>query len=167
MDLNIDPLEGMDIVPAIIPVDLSGAANAGDWVNLRDYEGLIAVLFKGIGTAGQDPVFTLEQATAAAGTGAKALTFTRIRSKVGTLTAVGTWTLTTQTAAGTYTDAVSAEAEAVIAVVVRAAELDINNGFTWVRLSIPDVGAAAQLGCGFYILYGGRYKSASPLSAIA
>lgn len=152
-------IQSLNIEAAFVPVDMSTAANNGDWVNLALYQSVICVLFKAAGTAGQDPVFTLKQAQAADGTGSKALNFTAVYSKVGTLATVADFTRVTQTAADTYTDAVSAEAQAILAVEIAAEDLDINNGFTFVQLSIPDVGAAAQLGCGFYILVGSRYRS--------
>lgn len=156
-----------NIVSAFVPVDMQTAANEGDWVSLANYGRCVAVLFKGAGTAGQDPVFTLEQATSAAGGSSKALTFTRIYSKVGTQTGIAAWTRTTQAAAGTYTDAASAEAEAIIAVEVNAADLDVDNGFDFIRLTIPDVGGAAQLGCAFYLMLDPRDAGATMPSAIA
>jgi len=152
---------------AIVPVDLSAAANNGDWVSLADYESCVALLVKGAGTAGDDPVFTMKQATDASGTSAKAVNFTRIYSKVGTQTSLGTFTTTTQAAAGTYTDTVSAEAQAIIGVEIRADQLDVNNGFAYVQLSIPDVGANAQVGGAVYILSGPRKPQATPATAIA
>ncbi len=167
-------LESHDIVPAIVPVDLGAAANNGDWVNLRDYESVVIVLFKAAGTAGQDPVITLKQAVDASGTSNKALNFTRIDHKKGTLTSVGTFTKMTQTAANTFNgdaggagDIGLAEADALVVIEIPAAALDVSNGFTWVQLSVPDTGAAAQVGCGLYILTGGRYRSEANLSAIA
>ena len=156
-------LEGLNIAAAIIPVDLSTAANNGDWVSLKDYQRCVCVLFKGIGTAGQDPVFTLKQATDVSGTSAKDLTFTTIYEKVGAtaLSAVTAWTKTTQSAATSFTDAASAENEAIIAVEIDAAMLDVENGFDCIQLSIPDVGANAQIGCGLYLL-GGARTVASP-----
>lgn len=141
-----------NIVSAIVPVDLSTAANPGDWVSMANYNRVVAVLFKGIGTAGQDPVFTLEQATDATGAGHKALLFTTVYSKVGTQTGIAAFTKNTQAAATSYTDAASAEAQAIIAVEINAAELDVDGGFTHIQLSIPDVGGNAQLGCAFYLM---------------
>lgn len=164
-DRNREFLETHDIISAIVPIDLDAGANAGDWVSMANAERILAVLFAAAGTAGQDPVFTLEQATSAAGGSAKALTFTKIWSKVGTLTSVGQWTKTTQAAANTYIDAVSAEAQKLIAVEVNAEDLDRANGFKFVRLSIPDVGGNAQIGCAFYITSGLRYMN--PASALA
>lgn len=156
-----------NIAAGFVPVDMQTAANDGDWINLASYGRCVAVLYKAAGTAGQDPVFTLEQATTAAGGSSKALTFTTIYSKVGTLTAIADWTKTTQTAAGTYTDTVSAEAQAIIAVEINAADLDVDNGFKFMRITIPDTGGNAQLGCAFYILLDPRDGGTSMPSAIA
>lgn len=160
-------LETADIVAAIIPVDLQTGANNGDWVNLQNYGRCVAVLFKGIGTAGDDPVFTLKQATDNAGTGVKDLTFTTIYKKVGTQTSIAAFTKATQSAAASHTDTVSAEAQAIMAVEIRAEDLDADGGFTHVQLSIPDVGGNAQLGCGFYIMLDPRTHGNDVPSAIA
>lgn len=151
MDFNRRFLEAWDIISAIVPVDLQTAANNGDWVNMSKVHRLVCVLFKKAGTAGDDPVFTLNQATDNADGNVKGLNFTEIWSKVGTLTSIGTWTKTTQAAANTYTDTVSAEAQAIIAVEVLPTMLDMANGFNHVQLVIPDTGSNAQIGCGFYI----------------
>ena len=151
-NFNAEFLELADIVPAFIPVDMQSGANNGTWVNMALCDRVVCVLFKAVGTAGDDPVFTLKQATDGAGTGAKALTFTRIRTKIGAIATAANqvWTVVTQSASGTYT-ATSAASAAVIVVEVLAKDLDINNGFTNVQLSIPDIGTNAQLGCAFYI----------------
>ena len=156
--------EEMNICAGFGPVDMATAANNGDWISLKNYEGIAIVLFKAAGTAGDDPVFTLRQASDVAGTGAKALNFTTIYEKVGTLTSIGTFTKVTQAAANTYTNTVSAEAAAIMGVHIRASELDTQNGFDCVQFQVPDIGANAQLGAGFYILLNPRY--AQPLSAI-
>lgn len=159
-------LEGNQLVAAIIPVDLGAAANDGDWFSMKNFRKALAVLFKAAGTAGQDPVFTLRQATDNTGSGAKALTFTTIYKKVGTQTGIAAFTKVTQAAANTYTDDVSAEAQAIMAVEILAEELDVANGFTHIQLQIPDIGAAAQIGCGFYIGLEPNYAGETSLSAI-
>ena len=126
----------------------------------------IIVFFKDAGTAGDDPTLTLEQATAVAGTGAKALTFTTIYTKQGTLTSVGTWTKATQAAANTYTDATSAESSALWAIEVRVDELDTAGNFDCIRISCSDTGILAQLGCALYILETKHAQATLP-SAIA
>lgn len=160
-------LQTANIVSAFVPVDMQTAANDGDWVSLANYQRCVAVLFKGIGTAGDDPVFKLQQATSAAGAGAKDLLFDVIYKKVGTQTGIGTFTRTTQSAATSYVDATSAEAQAIIAVEIDAEDLDVDGGFKFVQLSVADVGGNAQLGCGFYLMLDPRDAGATMPSAIA
>jgi hypothetical protein len=158
--------EETQLVAAIIPVDLSTAANNGDWVSLKNYDELDIIIFKAAGTAGDDPVITLKQASDVAGTGAKALNFTRVDAKVGVQTGIGQFTKNTQAAGNTYTDLVSAEAQGIFVIHVEAQDLDKANGFDCVQVSIPDVGANAQLGCALYVLSEARYAGQFPPSAI-
>ena len=161
-------LEGANIVAAFVPVDTQTAENAGDWVNLSKWGRVLCVLFKAAGIAGDDPVFTLNQAKDNAGGSAKALTFTDIWKKVGTQTGIASFTKVVQAAAGTYTDAASAEAQTIMAVEVKASDLDVANDFTHVQLVIPDTGAGgAQLGCAFYIMLDPTFSGSTLESAIA
>lgn len=156
-------VERVQIVQAFSPIDLAAGANTGDWVSLEKFGGCACVVFKAAGTAGDDPTFTIQQASDNAGTGAKALTFTRIDSKENAdITGVGTFTTTTQTASEDYTNATLAEAEAIIVIDIQADMLDTANGFTHINLSCDDPGSNAQIGGGLYMLYGPRYSD-SPL----
>lgn len=149
--LNREILECVDIVPAFVPVDMQTGANNGQWVNMKYLHKLLCVLFKAGGTAGDDPVFTLKQATSNSGTGAKALNFTRARTKVGAaLASLTVQSVATQAAGNTYTPT-SAANPGLIAVEVNPTDLDMANGFNFVQLSIPDTGTNAQLGCAFYL----------------
>lgn len=161
-------LQRNTIESAIVPIDLAGQANAGDWVSLENYERCVVALFCAAGAAGEDPVLTLEQATAADGTGAKALNFTVINEKVGTLTGVTAWTRTTQAAGNTYTNAAAGEAQNLFVIEFSAAELDVDNGFTFVRLSVADTGATAgKFGAALYIMLNARYPQGAAVSALA
>jgi hypothetical protein len=158
------------IESAIVPIDLATGANDGDWVSLENYHRCVCVLIHDAGTAGQDPVFKLQQATDSAGSGAKDLTFTVIHEKVGAtaLTGVTAWTRTTQTAATSYTNAAAGENEAIQVVEVSSDELDVANGFKFLQLSVADPGATAGIiGVGIYILYEPRFPKKSPLSALS
>lgn len=149
-------LENMDVISGFLPVDLQTGANTGDWISLSNIDRFAVIFFKGVGTAGDDPTLTIQQATAVAGTGAKALDFTTIYTKQDTvLTSVGQWTKVTQAAANTYTDATSAEDAALWAVEFTGADLDANNDFDCINASVADVGGNAQLGC---LLYLGQRK---------
>ena len=111
-------------------------------------------------------MITLQQATSNSGTNAKALTFTRIRTKIGAIAATPQWAVVSQTAANTATP-VSAASPALIVVEVQPTDLDLANGFGYVQLSIPDTGSNAQLGTGFYIAYGLRFAQNVPPSALS
>lgn len=167
--LNADMPEIVNIHPAILPVDSQAGANNGLVVSLKGYAGALLVLFKKAGTAGDDPVFTVTQAQAIAGTGEKALNFTRVYSKLHATTVPGLFTKTDKSASNTYTDDTAAEKSGIIAVDIKAEDLDVDNGFDCVRLAIPDTGSAgAQLIAGFYILYGPKFGGiANMLSPIA
>ena len=159
-------VELSQIVSGFLPVDLNTAANSGDWVSMKNYNHLTVVFFKNVGTPGDDPTITIEQATAVDGSDNKALTFTDIYVKQDTnLLAVGNFTLVTQVAATSYTDATSAEDAAIWIVEFDGADLDVNGGFDCVQASVGD-GSAAQIGCVLYILTEPRYASATPPSAI-
>lgn len=162
-------LENATLEAAFVPVDMQTGANAGDWVSLENYERCIVVLYKGIGTAGDDPVFKLQQAKTSAGGTSKNLDFTEIYSKVGStaVSGVTAWTETTQAADTSFTDATSAENEAFIVVEVKADDLDVSNDYKFVQLSVADVGSNAQIGCGFYILLDPRYPQATIDSALS
>lgn len=160
----------IDIVPGVLPLDLQ-TARSGDYVSLKNHQGVLVVFFKGAGTAADDPTLELQQATAVAGTGAKDLNgFIDIFKKQGTLTSVGTWTKVSQTADEDFIgDGTSAEEEGLYAAWIPADILDVDNGFDCVQVNVKDVGNNAQLGCVLYILHGLRFPDAPAnlLSSIA
>tara|TARA_R100000808_G_scaffold5235_1_gene16070 strand:- start:5236 stop:5736 length:501 start_codon:yes stop_codon:yes gene_type:complete len=162
-------VENTQIVSAFAPVDMSAAANDGDWFNCANYQRVVVLFVKGAGTAGDDPTLTITQASDNSGTGEKALTFTDIWYKQDTsLAATATFTHTTQTAASSYTDATSAEDQAIWVLEFSTDELDVAGGFTHIQASVGDVGTNAQLGCAIYIGLDARYgaPSGSAQSAI-
>ena len=150
-------LQMADIVSAFVPVDMQTGANDGDWISMANFSRVLCVLFKGAGTAGDDPIFKLQQATDNAGAGAKDLNFAVIYEKVGAQASTLDFTRVTQTAAASYTNTASAEVEAIIAVEIQADELDVDGGFDHIQLSVANVGGNAQLGCAFYIMDGAAY----------
>ncbi len=165
-DYNHEFLEIADIVPAFVPVDMQTAANNGQWVGMKNINRLLCVLLKAAGTAGDNPVLTLQQATSNTGTAAKSLTFTRARTKIGAIASTPQWTIVTQSASNTYTPT-SAASQAVIAIEVQATDLDLANGFNYVQLSVPDTGTNPQLGTAFYIAYGITYAQSVTPSVLA
>ncbi len=161
-------LENAQIVPAFRPVDLQTAANDGDWVSMKNFHHLVAWFHSAIGTDGDDPTITLEQATNNAGGGAKALAFTDIYVKQAAtnLLAVGQFTKTVQASAATYTDTDAAEEEALWAVEFDSDELDVDGGFDHVRIRVANVGGNAQLGAAYYLLTEPRFHQEPMPSAL-
>lgn len=161
-------LEHNEIAAAFVPVDTQTAANPGDYICLKGYEGVAIVFFKAAGTAGDDPVITVNQATDVAGSGAKSLNLTKHRQKQGTLTAVTSWTEVTQAAGASITlNATSAESQGLYVIDIKASDLDVAGGFDCLMVNVADTGSAgAQLGCAFYILYGPRYAGAVAVDPI-
>ena len=156
----------LDIVMAFRPIDMQDAAGehvTGDWVSMKNCDRILCVLMGGAGTAGQDPVFTLDQAKTNAGGSSKTLvkidTIYRKQAATDLLT-TGVWAKTTQTAAATYTNTDAAEQVKIHVVEVLATDLDVDGGFDHIRMTIPDVGGAAQLGAGLYILCGLSHPNA-------
>lgn len=173
LTLNSHPLDWLNIHPAILPVDSQTGAASGLVISLKGYEGVLILLQKKAGTAGDDPVFTITQSSAVAATGEKALPLpaNRIRSKLHATTVPGVFTDVANAAAsgGTYTDDSAAEKAGIIACWIQASDLDVDNSFDCVRLAIPDTGSAgAQLISATYILvgpkYGGGDKMISPIA---
>lgn len=149
-----------------------------DWVSMRDYSRVTFIFIKAAGTAGDDPTISLKQATAVAGTSSKALALNTIYKKQAAtnLFAVGAFTKSTAAssasndtfveASGTWTNSDLAEQVAIVVLDVRAEELDNDNGFDCVQVSIADVGTNAQLGTMIYLMGEPRYQKDALISPI-
>jgi hypothetical protein len=144
-------------VVGLVPSDLAGAALTGDWVSLKYFNHIEIVIVKGVGTGGEVPSFTFEQAQDVSGTGAKALNFTELQTKVGAdLAAVGAPTLSTQVSGNTYAPA-AGDTQVFAVVEFDAQHFDVNNGFDCVRGKANDVGDDPQLCAIIYRLSDPRY----------
>lgn len=148
----------IDIVPAIRPVDLSTAANSGDWVSLKNAEGVLVVFHGAIGTAGDDPTVNINQAVDNSGTSSKDLSIpttnrTYKKQAATALTSTGVWTdADGDISSGNWTNADAAEQEALVAIWIDASDLDVDSGFDHIQVTVADVGNNAQLGAAYYIL---------------
>ena len=140
------------------PKNYTGAAIAKKYVSLKNYDKLSIVIQTGAWAAGTAAV-TLKQATAVAGTGEKALAFTKQFNDVttsGTLveTAVSSDTFNLDTANKIYV------------IEVDAASLDVGGGFDCVTVDVASPGANADFYGVTYILSGSRYQQSTPPTAL-
>jgi len=147
-------LEKLQLVEGFPAVDLQTGANNGDYVCLENYNRVVVLFVSGVGTNGDDPTLTIQQASDVSGTGAKALNFTTIYRKQAATNLTGTsqWTKTTQAAANTYTNTDAAEQSLMWAVEFKATDLDLDNNFDCIRATVADVGTNTQPGYLLYIL---------------
>jgi hypothetical protein len=155
-----------DLSAGVVPVDLSGAASTGKRVSLKNCSAVTVVVFKGAGTAGDDPTITLNEHTAATGGTSQALAkidtvYTKYET---TLDGDETWTKVTQAAASTYTDATSAEVEGIVAFTIGGDQL--SDGYSYISVDVSDVGTNAQVGGVLYILHDLNVRRA-PASLVA
>lgn len=144
-----------DIGSAFTPVDFNTSdAATGHRVHMRNYDHIAFVLFKGAGTAGADPVITLQEHNALTGGTSQSLaTITECFYKAETtLDGDETWTRLTQAAAATVS--VDTWAEVELIAVIEASSQSLSAGFEWISCNIAATVANAQLVSGFYIMHG-------------
>jgi hypothetical protein len=153
-----------NLCEAFLPVNVATAANDGDWVSLKNYSECTILYYQGVGSAAEPATITLEQATAVAGTSAKALAaITTIYQKQAAtnLQSTGTWTKVTQAAAATYAlgSGANGDKAAIVLITIHAEDLDGDNGFDCLRARVADVGTGPSIGAMLYILAGPRYTA--------
>ncbi len=162
-------IEGVNFVPAFLPVD-TDADQTGDYVSLKNYNKVGVLFIKAAGSATDDPTLTLYESTDVAGAGTvQALTAIDthwIKQAATNLTAVGTFTKTTQTLASTIVfNATSGEQAIVDYFEVDAAQL--SDGFDCIRVDVANAASAgSQYATLMYIMLEPRYGEAAALSAI-
>lgn len=152
-----------------VPVNLATAANPSAYANMRDVNKFLNILIvTGVGTAGEDIVITLKQATSKAGAGAKELLIKRAAYKVGvgaTLPALDKWTVNTACsnespiASLNTADHDQAENVGMELIRVRPQDLDMENGFSFVMVNVAKV-TNAQIGVALFIPEGVAYEGA-------
>jgi hypothetical protein len=146
-----------DIIEGFPCVDLQTGANTGDWISMKNAASLLILFGSGVGTAGDDPTLTIQQAKDNSGTSVKALNLVTTpnknwqKSAAVSLAAVTTWEdVSGNVTTNTITDTDSAEESHLLAIEFSASDLDVNNGFDYVRGTVADVGSNAQPG---FLLY--------------
>jgi len=145
--------------------DLLLTTTVGDtkYVSLKGYEGIQIVVDMADGTAVTGSTITLKQATAVAGTGEKALAFTRMLANIDY--AASTVMTETAVASNTFTTDTTASKNKRYVIDVKANTLDVAGGFDCIRLDGTGHAATASRGVTVtYILYGAKYSGLSPVA---
>lgn len=157
----------------LVPTLLNAAANNANWANLRDVNKfLCALIATNRGTDGDDIVVTLEQATDNAGTGAKALSIERVAYKVGdpgissdVFTVDETITNEAPVASLDTDGYDAAQNDFLLLLRIRPQDLDMDNGFSHVRVSIAQT-TAAQIGTVLYVPEGYAHSGAEVVGVV-
>lgn len=150
-----------DVDGVIAPVALTAGANTGLRIDMRKATTCTFVIYCGAGTAGDDLVIDLQEHTASSSGASQDLDiiteyFTKSET---TLDGDEVWTRRTQAAASETTDGTGTTAEEQNLFVVEVRHDQLSDGFKWVSLNIPDLGAAGtKLGCVIAILSGLRQQ---------
>lgn len=151
---KFDLVTGGDVIIAKPVSDFGAAANTGVWASMRHVKQLNVLLQLAAGTGVEHVTLELEQATSAAGAGAKPLSITRLHFKVGAdLSVVNSWTkapgIGRNAPVASWLSSLAGAATLQLAAILRIDEddLDTNNGFTFVRFKMADPGAARNGVC--------------------
>lgn len=147
-------VENVKIVQAIAPVNTTGAGQDGAWVSMKHYRNLAVIIETGAWAGGTSAV-TLEQATDASGTGAKALAFEKYHKVFDADETPDDSASEVAVTSNTYTLGDNAN---VHVIEVRDADLDTDNDFAFVRVRTATPGANADLVSALYVLYNGDFR---------
>ena len=146
-----------DISAGVVPLDLQ-TARTGNRVSMRRGQGCTIVVFKGIGTADDDPTYTLKEHNASSsGTSQNlaAIVLCYLKPSTSNLTGAATWSrvapATAATVAAPGAAGTSAESAQILVIEVDGAQL--SDGFTHISLDCSDVGSNAQLGAVLYFVH--------------
>jgi short subunit fatty acids transporter len=132
------------------------------WVSLKNYN-RITILLSGLSdSTGGASAIALQQATAVAGTSAKALAFTLQYANIDTATS-DTFVATT-VASNTFNTTAVASKSFQYVIEIQASALDVTNGFDCMQVTIGDQSHAVI--SAIYYLRDPRFADASPPSAI-
>lgn len=156
-------IESCKVISAIAPIDTNGATSASAWIAMKKGRRLMFII-QGGAWAGGTPAVTLTQASDSAGTGVKALAFTRYFT-IGPTPA----DLAAEVAVVASTYNLPAAAATCQVIEVHAQDLDIANSFCFVKLNIASPGANADLISAVALLYDLAYagRPASLPSALS
>ena len=138
----------VDYSVGVAPVDLSGGAQTGKRISLKNTSGVQVVIFKGAASSGTDPMFTFKEATAdTSGTSQNMANPPAYfyKKSAATLAGTETWTKVTASYSSGVLTLTGEEGNQGIYVFDVLAE-DLSAGFSYLEVDSGDAGSVAQLG---------------------
>lgn len=161
--MNQSPIDTCKFVFGSPIIGLLATTNGDcDYVSLKDYQGCVILIASDNATTVTAGDITLKQATAVAGTGEKALAFTKMYANAD-VSASDTVVETAVTSNTFATQAVDNK-NSIYLIDVKASDLDVAGGFDCLRVDVLNsVASVAFVG---YVLYGPRYAPTIARAAI-
>lgn len=153
-------VEQTKIVTGLAPITPS--SSTPDYVSLKNYDKFTAIILVDNAAGVTGSAITLKQATAVAGTGEKALAFTKQWANTDT-GAADTLTETTVSSNTFTTDNTNAK-NLMYVLEVDPSDLDVDNNFDCIRVGTGDATNAVVSVC--YILWPAKYAKGTPPAAI-
>lgn len=150
-------LDTLQIETGLVPKDITGAAQTGQYISLSKYEECLVVIQQGA-WAGGTPAVTLYKATDVSATGETALAFEKYYSKAGVT--AGTFT---EVAVSSNTFNLTATANTLTVIPVTAAMLGDTYDAFCVKVASP--GTNADLLSISYVLIKPRYPESPQVDA--
>lgn len=142
--INTKPSSRAVVAAVLNPISQGAGTVTTGWVSMATYDAILAILQVGVLGASGTVDAKIEQATSSGGAGAKDLSPAR--------------SITQLTKAGT-------DDNKQVSVNVRSDELDVANGFAYVRLSVT-VGTAASLISAVVLGFDARYQPATAATTL-
>lgn len=153
-----------DIAVGLAPKDLSASASTGLRIDMRKATTCTFYVLAGAGTAGDDLIITLREHNASSGGTSQDLAIVTEYFKQSETTLDGdeAWTRITQAASASTADATGTTAEEQNAFVLEVRHDQLSDGFKWVSLNIPDLGAAGTKFGGVIAILSGLRQRGKP-----
>src|SRR5262245_46238700 len=152
----------INVVTAMLPKDITGAAQTGQWISLKYYRQCTIVITQAA-WAGGTPAVTLTQAKDVQGTDPKPLPFEKRYHQATNTGATGY----VESAVTNNTFNLPATPNQNHLIEIDAATLDVDNGYDCLQLNIGTPGANADLLSAVYLLSGARYADTKMPNALA
>lgn len=160
-------LEFAQIAIGDVPKRMGAGGSTGDYISLKNYDRCALVCIRQAPTTTGDATkITIQQAKDTTGTSVKGLNVKKVWTKTSTakLRDVAAWTESTGTLGGTGTtgstySGSNLKKAQIIVFDVGSDELDVDNGFDFIRFNVADGGASTGAGNAivtFYIPYNAK-----------
>ncbi len=144
-----------DLSVAVAPADLSGGANTGKRISLKNCSGVQVVIIKGAASAGTDPAFTFKEANADTSGTSQAMAAPPAyfwKKSAAALAGTETWTKVAASFTAGVVTLTGEEGNQGIYVFDVLSE-DLSAGFDYLEVDSSDAGSVAQLGAVLYIAH--------------